>query len=238
LRIVLAIARQQLAGAFGHPLAYVVLAVFIGWVAITTLWVDDVLLAGVSSMRRPMFWMAAGLTLLAPALTMGLLAEDRRSGALQVVGTWPVTSTELVLGKWLGACMLCGVALALTFGWPLALSTLGTLDPGPVGAGYLALLLLCAASTAVGTATSAWTRHQVLAFLLAFSALLCPWLLGLSLHLWPTDLAPWVELCSLQFHLDRLVRGVVDSRSLVLFATVTGVCLRLAVLGLEHERLT
>jgi len=237
VRNAFAIARQQVGGAFGHPLAYVVLALFLGWLALTTLWVDDVVAAGVASMRRPLYWMAAGLTLLAPALTMRLLAEDRRAGILQVVGTWPLTPWEIVIGKWLAALAMVAVALLLSLSIPIGLSTLGPLDPGPVLAGYLALLLLGAATVAIGTAASAWTRHQVLAFLVAFALILAPWILGAALPLLPAGWA-WLEILTVDHHLDRLVRGVVDTRSVVLLATVTLAALRTAVLALEHERLT
>ena len=70
MRPALAIARQHLTRAFGQPLAWVVLSGFVGWLALTTLWVDDVLASGIVSMRRPFFWMATAFTVLAPALTI------------------------------------------------------------------------------------------------------------------------------------------------------------------------
>lgn len=236
MRIVLAIARQQLAQAFGRPLAAVVLALFLGWLALTTLWVDDLLVAGVASMRRPFFWMAAGLTVVGPALTMRSLAEERRSGALQVVGTWGVSPSQLVLGKWLGSLGVVCVGLGLTASWPLALAWLGPLDPGPVLAGYLGVGLIGALATAVGTAASAWSRHQVLAFLVGFSVLLLPWGLGWAVPLLPAEWS-WVDGLAVGTHLDRLIRGVVDSRTVVALVGATVVALRAAVLALEQERL-
>lgn len=236
MRVTLAIARQQLRQLFGGPLAWGALALFLGWLALMTLWVDDVLLAGVTSLRRPLFWMAAGFTVLAPALTMRSIAEDRRSGALQLVGTWPIGPGQLVVGRWLGAVGVLAAALALTAPWPLALAALGPLDPGPVLAGYLALVLFGAACAAVGIAASAWTSHQVLAFLAALAVLSLPWSLGLVAASLPAGLA-WLEVLTPQFHLDRLIRGVVDLRSVVLLGSVAAVALRVAVLALEQERL-
>ena len=236
MRIVFAIARQHVTRAFGQPLAWVVLALFLCWLALTTLWVDDVFAAGIASMRRPFFWMAAGLTVLAPALTMRSIAEPRRSGTLQLIGTWPVTSTQLVLGTWLGTNGVVAAALLLTISWPLALATAGPLDPGPVLAGYGALLLLGGATTAVGVATSAWSAHQVLAFLAGFTLLLLPWFLGLAIPSLPAHWS-WLDGLTPQHHLDQLTRGVLDSRSVVLVASVTVVALRAAVLALEQERL-
>lgn len=236
MRPILAIARQQVSRAFGQPLAWVVLIGFVGWLALTTLWVDDVLAAGVPSMRRPFFWMAAAFTVLAPALTMRTLAAERQAGTLQILGTWPVTSAELVVGKWLGSTALLGMALGLTVSWPLGLGAVGSLDPGPVLAGYAGLLLFGGACTAVGTAASAWTRHQVLAFLVALSALALPWVVGVAFPSLPPALA-WAEWLTPQHHLDQLIRGIVDTRTLAVLAAVVAVALRIGVLALERERL-
>lgn len=234
---VLAIFGRELRGFFGHPTAYVVLTVFLALVAGFGLWFEDVLLAGAASMRRPFFWMAACLLFLVPAVTMRLVAEERRTGTLQLLATLPITSTELVVGKWLAAVALVGVALGLTVTWPIALSQLGPLDWGPVAAGYLGMLLAGAAFAAIGTATSTLTENQVVAFLLAFCACLLPWVVGYAMPLVPGAWAPLVQYLTFEYHFSNLARGVLDTRSVVFFASVVAVALRVAVLTLEHRRL-
>ncbi len=234
----MAILRRELLASFGHPLAYVALIVFIGLVALFTLWFDDVMVGGVASMRHPFRWMAGCLVVLAPAVTMRAVAEERRTGTLHVLATMPVTTTEIVLGKWLGAVTLVAVALGLTLTWPLALARLGDLDPGPVLAGYAGLLLAGAAMAAIGIAASAATDSQVVAFLVAASISGIPWLVGLALPLVPRELLPIVQYATFDYHFGNLAEGVVDSRSLVFFATVIGGGLRAAVHSLEVRRLT
>lgn len=237
MRNTMAILRRELGSATAHPQAWAALAVFVGLLAVLTLGVEDVLGSGVASMRRPFFWMEACLLFLVPAVTMRLLAEEHRSGTLHLLGTLPVTTAQIVVGKWLAAVALVATGLLLTLTWPIALSLHGPLDWGPVAAGYLGVLLTGSAYAAVGTLTSAVTRHQVLAFLLALVLLLAPWLLGLALPHVPGAWAPLVEVGTLQYHFDNLARGVVDTRSIVFYVAVTAAFLRGAVLALEHRRL-
>jgi len=188
-------------------------------------------------MRRPFFWIAACFVFLIPALTMRLISDERRTGSLQILGTLPITHAEIVVGKWLAAVTLVALALGLTATWPLALASLGELDWGPVAGGYLGLLLAGATFAAISIAASALTESQVIAFLLSLTACLIPWLIGFALPLMPPSWLPVVEYLAFEYHFSNLARGVIDSRSLVFFATVIAVALRLAVLILDHRRL-
>lgn len=229
---------RELSAAAERPLAIVVLAVFIGLLGLLTLWFDDVLLGGVASMRRPFLWMSVCLLLLVPATTMGLLVEERRSHTQLILGSLPFTTSAIVGGKWLSAVAVVAAALALTGPWPVMLAAYGRLDPGPVGGGYLGLLLAGAALAAVGTAASAATHSQVVAFLLALVAGLVPWLVGFALPLVPAAWAPVVQYLTFDYHFSNLARGVIDSRSVVFFASVCLLFLRIAVHALERERLS
>jgi ABC-2 type transport system permease protein len=229
--------RRELLGLFGHPLAYVALIAFAGLVALLSLWFDDVLRGGVATMNRPFFWISACFLFFVPAITMRLIAEERRSGSLHLLATLPLRPVDIVLGKWLAAVVTIAVALAMTVGYPLALARLGPLDWGPVVGGYLGLLLMGGAFAAVGVATSAVTESQVIAFLLAAVVCAVPWVVGSALPLVPAAWVPVVQTFTFEYHFSNLARGVVDTRSLVFFGGVIAVGLRSAVLVLEHRRL-
>lgn len=233
-----AVLRREWLAAFGHPLAYVALAIFLGLFALFTLWFDDVLVGGVASMRRPFRWLGALLVLVASSVTMRAIAEERRTGTLHVLATMPLTSTEIVLGKWLAAVALVATALGLTFTWPLALAWHGDLDPGPVVAGYCGLLAAGSAMAAIGIAASAFTDSQVSAFLVSASVSGIPWLVGLALPLVPRAALPVVQYATFDYHFGNLAEGVLDTRSVVFFFTVTMLALRIAVHHLEARRLT
>lgn len=234
----LAICRRELGGYFGHPLAYIVLTLFLGMLAVLTLWFDDVLAGGVATMRRPFFWIAACFLFLVPAVSMRLVAEERRSGSIEMLGTLPLTPAEIIVGKWLAAAILVAVGLSLTLSWPLAMASLGELDWGPVIGGYLGLWLLGAAFTAIGLFASSLTENQVVAFLLATTICALQWAIGFALPLVPGDLVPLVQYLTFEYHFSNLARGVLDSRSVVFYASVIVVALRLATMVLEHRRLS
>ena len=235
---VLAIFGRELASYFDSPLAYLVIPSFLGLLGGFSLWFHDLLGAGVVSMRSVFFWSAVFYLLLIPAVTMRLFAEERRTGSLELLVTMPVTEGQMVLGKYLAALALMTVALALTVSYPLTLALLGDLDWGPVIGGYLGLFLLGASFCAIGTAASASTRNQVVAFLLALVLCLVPFATGFALAQVPPALLPLVQHLSFDYHFNNLARGVVDTRSLVFYASVVAVFLQLAVYGLERRRLS
>ena len=235
---VAAIFRRELAGYFGHPLAYIVLTVFLLSVAGFSLGAQDILTSGVATMRVPFFWVSALFLFLIPAITMRSVAEELRTGSIELMGTLPVRPGELIVGKWLATLAVIVIALLLTLSYPLALSRFGDLDWGPVVGGYLGLLFMGSAFAAIGLATSALTDNQVVAFVLALGACAIPWVVGLFLHRVPADLVPIVQYLTIDYHFANLARGVLDTRSVVFFVTVAAVGLRLATLILEHRRLS
>jgi ABC-2 type transport system permease protein len=234
---VAAIFRRELAGYFGQPLAYIVLTIFMVLLALPTLLLQDVILGEVASMRVPFFWTGVAFLFLVPALTMRLIAEEHRTGTLELVTTLPITSTQLIVGKWLAAVAMVAVALALTLSFPIALGVLGTLDPYTVIAGYLGMLLLGSAFAAVGIAASAMTRYQVLAFLVAFGILAIPFALGFALEAIDLRYLGVVQYLTFEYHFANLARGVLDTRSFVFFGGVIALGLRSAVLVLQVRRL-
>lgn len=234
---VAAIFRRELSGYFGQPLAYIALTIFMVLLAFPTLFLQDVLAAEVASMRVPFFWTGVAFLFLVPALTMRLIAEEARTGSLEIVATLPITPTQLVLGKWLAAVAMVAVALALTASYPIVLGSLGSLDVYTVVAGYLGMLLLGAAFAAVGVAASAFTRYQVLAFLVAFGIIAVPFALGFALEAVDVAWLGVVQYLTFEYHFANLARGVLDTRSFVFFGAIIAVSLRIAVMTLQLKRL-
>lgn len=234
---VASVVRRELLALFGQPIAWVALAGFVALANLLSLWLDDVFVGGVASMRGPFRWIAACLLLLAPAVTMRAVAEERRTGSLHLLATLPLTAAEIVVGKWLAASIVLGVGLLMTVPLAIALAALGPLDPGPVVGGYVGLLGLGGALAAVGIACSAATDSQVLAFLSALGISALPVVVGSALPLVPPAWVGAVALGTFQFHVEHLARGVVDLQSVVFFAAICAVGLRAAILVLEHRRL-
>ncbi len=231
------LARRELRAYFDSPVAYIVLVVFLllsGWLVFSTLF-----LAGEAELRQlftpGLLSPALLLVILAPAITMRLLAEEKKSGSLELLSSLPVSDWQVVLGKYLGALGLAGVALGLTLAYPLTVSFLGPLDWGPVAAGYVGLLLYSAALLAIGLLCSALTANQIVAFILAFSLSAVLFFVYYLQFFLPDWLAPAADFLALSGHLDNLARGVLDLRDLVYYLSLTAGALLLAERALARQ---
>jgi ABC-2 type transport system permease protein len=233
-----AIFRRELASYFNSALAYIIVPVFLLLVGGFSLYFQDILAAGVATMRTVFFWSAVFFLLLIPAVTMRLFAEERRTGSLELLVTLPVGEPEIVLGKYLASLSLIATALLLTLSYPITLGMLGDLDLGPVIGGYIGLFLLGAAFAAIGAAASALTSNQVVAFLIALIVCMVPFVSGYALAKVPTNVLPIVQYMSFDYHFNNLARGVIDSRNLIFYGSVIGLFLHLAVFSLERRRLS
>jgi len=164
------------------------------------------------------------LLLLAPIMTMRLLAEDRKHRSIELLVTSPVSSWEIVLGKFAGVMALYA-ALQLALGWqPLLLVTMADPDPGPMLTTYAGVFLLGGVFLAVGLAASALTENQIVAAALSFAALLLLWIIGEAggsgggmgtTSAWGDV---WKYMSFFE-HFDNFAKGVLDTRDAVYFST-------------------
>lgn len=237
MRNVAAIARRELSGYFNSPMAYIVLVTFLlvaGW-----MFFGPFFLIGRAEMRSffapSPFSPSMLLVILAPAVTMRLVAEERKTKTIELLTTTPVTDAEVVLGKFAGAFGLVLVGLAVTLVYVFTVSRLGPLDLGTVFAGYLGMALFAGALLAVGLFASTLTDNQIIAFIIGL-------LVGGVLYyvywlqfLLPEALAPFIEFLSVSFHLDNLARGVVDTRDVLYYLTLGGGSLFLATVSLSRQ---
>lgn len=232
-----AIYRRELSSYFDSPLAYIVIPVFLGLVGGFSLFFNDLLGGGIATMRPVFFWSSVFMLLLIPAITMRLFAEEHRTGSIELLVTLPVSESAIVLGKFLAAFTLVSVAILLTFTYPLTLMMLSNVDLGPIVGGYIGLLGLGAAFTAIGTAASVGTRNQVVAFLIALGLSTLPFASGFVLSQVPSAILPLVQFLSFETHFNNLARGVIDSRDLIFYGSSVALFLHVAVFGLERRRL-
>jgi len=238
MRNILAIAQREFTSYFYSPLAWFVVPVFLGLVGVFSLYFQDILATGLASMRVVFFWCAIFQVLLIPALTMRLFAEERRTGSIELLATLPVSEAQMVLGKYIAAMGLICLSLLLTLSYPMTLSDLSELDIGPVIGGYLGLFLLGASFAAIGTAASAMTQNQVVAFLVALVLCMLPFAMGFALGRLPADILPLVQYLAFDTHFKNMARGVIDSRDVVYYLSIVALFLHLAVFSLERRRLS
>jgi ABC-2 type transport system permease protein len=235
MRNTLTIAGRQFRSYFNGPAAYIVAAIVLGFVG-AIFWYYFFLI-GRTSAREMFMWMGRSMVFAAPAIAMGLLAEERRSGTLELLVTMPVREIEVILGKYLGALGMVAVIIALTVAHPLAVSTLGDLSWGPVLGGYVGLFLAAAAMLAIGVMASSWTENQLVAFFISFFLLIMfTWIPLIFERFFTGTMATVVQVLSFDAHLESMAKGVVDTRDIIFFLSIIVVSLMVAFRALERRR--
>ncbi len=234
----LLLARREWKVAFDTPIAYVVLGLFPAVTSAFFWLLGPFFDENVATMRRFFEILPLTLVIVGPALTMRLWSEERRGGTEEILFSFPLRIRDLVLGKFLGAWGLLGLALALTLGTPLSVAGLGDVDWGPVMGGYLGSMLLGAACLAVGLWVSALTSNQIVAWLVGALVLLVFNLVGNAAFAEsiPQGLGRALIQADFSFHFRSMAKGVVDIVDLVFYVGVTTFFLCLNGLALERRR--
>lgn len=244
MRATLTIAKREFTSTFNSPLAYVVLCL-------------SLLLAGVFFffVMNGGFWQAdraslvqlfalapRGLSLVViPVITMRLLAEERRSGTLEMLITLPVKDYEVIIGKFLGAWGFVLLLILATVLFPLMMFVwpwhLGALDSGPVISGYLGLVLFSAAAVAIGLLFSALTDSQVIAFFVTWVVLILLSFLGLVTDNIENQTARNVlDFITFDTRLAPFARGMINTRDVVYFLSIAIGCLMASFRALERRK--
>lgn len=229
----LTITKREFLSYFNSPAAYIVICLFLLLLGIF-FW-PPFFLVNRASVRNMFELMSILLLPTAPALTMGLIAEEKRTGTMELLLTLPVRDTEVVIGKYLSALALLAVLMAATITYPLSVSTLGNLDWGPVATGYFGLLLQGGAMLAIGVLASSWTDNQLIGFFTAGAIVFVFWVLDRFLPFLPGSVASVVEWFSFDYHFRAMLRGVIDTRNVIYFLSVIGLSLGLAFRSLESR---
>jgi gliding motility-associated transport system permease protein len=231
MRNIIVIVRRELQSYFATPLAYVFIVIFLALAGTLAFFVGNFFERGQADLQ-PFFSFHPWLYLvLIPALAMRLWAEERRSGTIELLLTLPVSMTQAVVGKFLASWIFSAIALALTFPFWITVNYLGSPDNGVILASYIGSFLMAGAFLAVGSAVSALTKNQVIAFVVTaavcflFTVSGSPIVLGFLKGWAPEALLGTVASFSFLAHFNAIVRGVIDLRDAVFFVSVIGLFL-------------
>ena len=238
----LGIFRREFASYFATPLAAVFIVIFLLLSGAFTFFLGDFFETGQADLQVFFRFHPWLYLLLVPAVAMGLWAEERKSGTLELLLTQPVTLWQAVLGKFFAAWTFIGLALVLTFPIWITVNWLGEPDNGVILASYLGSWLMAGAFLSVGSCLSASTRSQVVAFILTVVVCLLFLLAGFPLALDPLRAIvpqPAVDAVSgLSFltHFQAITRGVLDLRDVFYFLFAIAAWLFATVLVIEIKK--
>jgi ABC-2 type transport system permease protein len=234
MRNVWAVATRELRGYFLSPLAYLVIAFFLfGAGLLFGLIIES---SREASLRGLISNVSVLFLFVVPMISMRLLAEEQRTGTIELLLTNPVQEWQIVVGKFAASILLVAVMVGLTLLYPLFLFIFGNPDRGPIVAGYLGVLLQAGAFLAVGLWASSLTENQIVAAVLAFIFLLVLWLsdnLGQSLG---GTLGTIVSYTSVINHFQDFPQGVINTKDVIYYLTMIVAGLVLSTLSLQARR--
>lgn len=233
------IAKRELASFFDSLIAYIMLIGFLGFSGFFTwLYGSNIFFTGQASLES--FFNVAYWTLFffIPALTMRSLAEEKKTGTIELLLTKAVTDRQLVTGKFLSTLLLVVIALVFTLPYVITVSSLGNLDTGQVVSGYAGLILMSAAYIGIGVFASSLTANQIVAFLTAlFIGLFFHVIFGVMAGNFTGTAGGIFSFLSLSNHFQSMSRGVVDSRDVLYFLSLAFTGLFLAEFSLTKRSL-
>ena len=239
---ILTILKRELKAYFATPVAYVFIVIFLMMTGIFTFHIGGFYERGQADLE-PFFRFHPWLyMLLIPAISMRLWSEERKTGTLELLMTLPVSLVEAVIGKFLAAWCFTTIALALTFPVWITVNYLGDPDNTVIAAGYLGSLLLAGGCLAIGSCISALTKNQVIAFVISF--VICfafnlsgfPVVLDLFSTWAPQVIVDAISSFSFLTHFESILKGVVDVRDIIYFASLIAFWLYANTLAIEAKK--
>jgi ABC-2 type transport system permease protein len=209
--------KKELWSYFNSPIAYIFIAVFL--VAGNWLFFNSFFVIGQASLRGYFSFLPWMFLFLAPALTMRLWAEEKKSGTIEFLLTLPITDMEAVLAKFFGALTFLFFTLILSVSLPVSIAILGNVDAGPIIGGYLGGLFLGGAYLSLGLFISSLTRNQIIAFVLGLAACFSAFVVGadFAVSSAPQFLQPAMQFLGLGSHFFNISKGVIDSRDIIYY---------------------
>jgi ABC-2 type transport system permease protein len=204
---------------FVSPIAYIVISIFLlvtGWFFFMTFF-----LYNQADLRNFFILLPIIFSFVVPAVTMRLFSEELNIGSYEILLTLPVTFRDVILGKFLASVAFLAVMLSPTLAYPITISFLGELDWGPVAGGYIGAIMLGAAFSSIGLFASSLTRNQIVAFIIGMALCFALTLVDKMLFFLPQSMLGFFEYLGADFHFQNISKGIIDSRDILYFLSIS-----------------
>ncbi len=224
---------RELKGFLVSPIAYIVISIFLivtGWFFFSTFF-----LYNQAELRNFFGLLPVTFSFIVPAVTMRLFSEEFNAGSYELLKTQPVRSADVVLGKFMAAAVFVAIMLVPTLSYGIFISFLGDLDWGPWVGGYIGALLLGATFSAVGLFASSLTRNQIIALIVGMAICFFLTLIDKMLFFLPEGALGVFQYLGADYHFQNIARGILDSRDVLYFLSVSFVMLYGTHLVLEER---
>jgi ABC-2 type transport system permease protein len=219
LKTVYYLFKKELMGYFNSPIAYIFIGVFL--VVGNWLFFKYFFLMGQATMRSYFSLLPWIFLFLAPALTMRLWAEEKRSGTIEFLLTLPVTDWQVVLAKFFGGLIFLFLSLLASITLPFTVLSLGNADLGPIIGSYIGALFLGGSYIALGLFISSLTRNQIIAFIMGVMACFLFFIIGADFTLAsaPLFIMPLMKFVGLGSHFNSIAKGVIDTKDIIYYVS-------------------
>ncbi len=242
MRPLCSIYKREFTSYFVTPVAYVFIVIFLFMTGIFTFYLGAFYESNQADLE-PFFRFHPWLYLfLIPAISMRLWSDERKSGTIELLMTLPVSITDAVVGKFLAAWSFTAVALFLTFPMWITVNYLGDPDNTVILASYIGSLIMAGGFLAIGSCISAFTKSQVIAFVISvvisFMFILSgfPMVLDLFQGWAPQAIVDAIASFSFLTHFTSIKKGVIDLRDIIYFAALISFWLYVNVVVIEAKK--
>ena len=242
MRQFLSITKRELISYFATPVAYVFITIFLLLSGLFTFYLGNFFEIGQASLGSFFEWHPWLYLFLIPAITMRLWSEEKKSGTIELLTTLPVSTLNIVLGKFVAAWLFTFLALILTFPMWITVNYLGTPDNGVIMASYIGSFLMSGGYLSIGIFISSLTKNQVIAFIVSVTVCFLFTVSGLPIVLdffsnWAGEaITDVIASFSFLANYSDISRGIIDFRTLVYFLSLIFLFLYLNVITLDNSR--
>jgi ABC-2 type transport system permease protein len=226
--------KREFRSYFDSPVAYIVLIFFL--LVSGYFFTSNLFLLNQANLRTLTGIVPLLFVFFIPAISMRLVAEEKKSGTIELLFTYPIKDVEIVVGKYLAALALIAVSLLFTLIYVISVSFLGNLDMGQAFSSYFGLLLTGAAYLAIGVFASSITENQIVAFMIALAISFFFFIIDKILFFVPPFLASIFEYMAIEYQFQNIARGVIDTRNVIYFLSMIFVGLMLASHALSRRK--
>ena len=228
------IMKRELKSYFTSPVAYIVTCAFL--IVSGFMLFSFFFLANRAELREFFVNLPWLYAIFIPALTMRLFSEERGRGTLETLMTLPVSSCDVVLGKFLASFISAIIMLVPTFIYAITACVFGDVDFGPLFCGYLGAIFLAASFSAVGIFASSITKNQIVSFFVAFGICILLAMIDKFLIFLPAGVVGFLQFISAGSHFASISRGIIDSRDLIYFISISIFFISLTIQVLENYK--
>ena len=242
MRQFLSITKRELISYFATPVAYVFITIFLLLSGLFTFYLGNFFEIGQASLGSFFEWHPWLYLFLVPAITMRLWSEEKKSGTIELLTTLPVSTLNIVIGKFMAAWLFTLLALVLTFPIWITVNYLGNPDNGVIMASYIGSFLMCGGYLSIGIFISSLTKNQVIAFIVSVTVCFLFTVSGLPIVLdffsnWAGEaITDVIASFSFLANYSDISRGIIDFRTLVYFLSLIVLFLYLNVITLDNSR--